>query len=131
MTTIEKDIKSFVQSYKPSVTNNDKFMSELIRQIDMLPVPASMHGKTLTEEQQKQIAALFAKNLKSVGIRQTLLAILFMFALWTIIFIALYMGFASATSFLQSNGIPMAEIIISAIASIAFTLPAVYILRTI
>lgn len=129
MTTKQKDIKMFVQSHKLPTTDNEKFMSELVRQIQLLPVPASMEQGQLSEEQKKQIAVLFAKNLRSYGLRSALFTILLLSALWTITIIALYLGFDTATSFLQSNGIPMAETIIYTLASVTFTFPAVYILR--
>ena len=119
----------FVQSHKLPTTDNEKFMSELVRQIQLLPVPASMEQGQLSEEQKKQIAVLFAKNLRSYGLRSALFTILLLSALWTITIIALYLGFDTATSFLQSNGIPMAETIIYTLASVTFTFPAVYILR--
>lgn len=125
----DKDIKDFVQTCKPEIKDEGTFMSELLRQIDLLPVPSSMEKAKLSEQQQKQLVYLFSKNLKSNNIGIALGVCALLMALWAIVFISLYAGFADATIFLTSNGIPMAGTIICTLASVAFIVPAVYILR--
>ena len=104
-------------------------MSELVRRMDLLPVPSSMERAALSEQQKKQLVSLFSKNLKDNNIRTVLGAIALLVALWAIVCVSLYACFADAALFLSSNGIPMSETIIYTLASATFILPAVYILR--
>lgn len=55
----EKDIKRFMQEHKIPVPKDDKFMADLVRQIDLLPVPASLSGRD--EEKMNE-------NLRIVGL---------------------------------------------------------------
>ena len=125
----EKDIKGFIQFCKPQINDNGKFMSELVRRMDLLPVPSSMERDALSEQQKKQLVSLFSKNLKDNNIRTALGEIALLVALWAIVCVSLYACFADAALFLSSNGIPMSETIIYTLASATFILPAVYILR--
>ena len=42
----DKEIRQFIRENMPEIKGGDKFMAELVRQIDILPVPASLTGKS-------------------------------------------------------------------------------------
>lgn len=41
----DNEIRKFIRDNMPQVKGNDRFMDELVRQIELLPVPASLAGK--------------------------------------------------------------------------------------
>ena len=45
----DKEIRQFIRDNMPQIKGNERFMSELVRQIELLPVPASLSGKTEEE----------------------------------------------------------------------------------
>ena len=45
----DNEIRKFIRDNMPQVKGNDCFMDELVRQIDLLPVPASLAGKSEEE----------------------------------------------------------------------------------
>lgn len=49
----DKEIRKFFMQNRPSVPGDDGFMEELLRQIDQLPVPASLSGKDDAACQEK------------------------------------------------------------------------------
>lgn len=63
----EKEIRKFFMQNRPSVPVDDGFMEDLVRQIDLLPVPASLNGKDDAACQEKilKIMDMSAKKKES------------------------------------------------------------------
>lgn len=132
MATTEKDIKEFMQSHKLQIPRDDKFMSNLVRQIDLLPVPASLEKGGIPEEERKQLLAIILKELKQANLRTVSLALAILAGIWAIICSLLWAGFPYISGWLHTAGIPMIEMgeaIIFTVASAAFILSAVYTFR--
>ncbi|MBO5074604.1 MAG: hypothetical protein J6C35_04760 [Bacteroidales bacterium] len=87
----DKDIRKFLQDNKIQVLEDDAFIADLVRQIDLLPVPASLRG---TDEERIQenmrILSLIREMLRKRCRRQALMALLLNAALSIIMFAALY-----------------------------------------
>ncbi len=87
----DKDIRKFLQDNKIQVPEDDAFITDLVRQIDLLPVPASLRG---TDEERIQenmrILSLIREMLRKRCRRQALMALLLNAALSIIMFAALY-----------------------------------------
>lgn len=45
----DNEIRKFIRDNMPQVKGSDRFMDELVRQIELLPVPASLAGKSEEE----------------------------------------------------------------------------------
>ena len=87
----DKDIRKFLQDNKIQVPEDDEFIADLVRQIDLLPVPASLRG---TDEERIQenmrILSLIREMLRKRCRRQALMALLLNAVLSIIMFAALY-----------------------------------------
>ena len=87
----DKDIRKFLQDNKIQVLEDDAFIADLVRQIDLLSVPASLGG---TDEERIQenmrILSLIREMLRKRCRRQALMALLLNAALSIIMFAALY-----------------------------------------
>lgn len=87
----DKDIRKFLQDNKIQVPEDDAFIADLVRQIDLLPVPASLRG---TDEERIQenmrILSLIREMLRKRCRRQALMALLLNAVLSMIMFAALY-----------------------------------------
>ena len=87
----DKDIRKFLQDNKIQVLEDDAFIADLVRQIDLLPVPASLRG---TDEERIQenmrILSLIREMLRKRCRRQALMTLLLNAALTIIMFAALY-----------------------------------------
>ncbi len=87
----DKDIRKFLQDNKIQVPEDDAFIADLVRQIDLLPVPASLRG---TDEERIQenmrILSLIREMLRKRCRRQALMALLLNAALSIIMFAVLY-----------------------------------------
>lgn len=87
----DKDIRKFLQDNKIQVPEDDAFIADLVRQIDLLPVPASLRG---TDEERIQenmrILSLIREMLRKRCRRQALMALLLNAVLSIIMFAVVY-----------------------------------------
>jgi len=87
----DKDIKKFLQDNKIQVPEDDAFIADLVRQIDLLPVPASLRG---TDEERIQenmrILSLIREMLRKRCRRQAAKTLLLNAVLSMIMFAAIY-----------------------------------------
>lgn len=87
----DKDIRKFLQDNKIQVPEDDAFIADLVRQIDLLPVPASLRGTDAERIQENmRILSLIREMLRKRCRRQALMALLLNAALSIIMFAALY-----------------------------------------
>jgi len=87
----DKDIKKFLQDNEIQVPEDDAFIADLVRQIDLLPVPASLRG---TDEERIQenmrILSLIREMLRKRCRRQAAKTLLLNAVLSMIMFAAIY-----------------------------------------
>lgn len=87
----DKDIRKFLQGNKIQVPDDDAFIADLVRQIDLLPVPASLRG---TDEERIQenmrILSLIREMLRKRCRRQAAKTLLLNAVLSMIMFAAIY-----------------------------------------
>ena len=82
----EKDIKKFMQDNRISVPHDDAFMEELVRQINLLPTPASFSG-TDSIQDNLRILQTIRIAMKKRHRRQALLLVLADIAICAAIFL--------------------------------------------
>ncbi|MBQ6709457.1 MAG: hypothetical protein IJN26_02005 [Bacteroidales bacterium] len=84
----EKDIKRFMQDHRIPVPKDDRFMDELVRQIDLLPVPASLSGRDEEKlNESLRIVGLIRATFRRRYRRQALLLVLADIAICAAIFL--------------------------------------------
>ena len=83
----EQDIRRFMQENKIPVSGDDAFMANLIRQIDALPVPASLAGSDADVHENirllKEIFQRQAKRRRRRAVIASLVSIAFCLAIFT------------------------------------------------
>ena len=83
----EQDIRRFMQENKIPVSGDDAFMANLIRQIDALPVPASLAGSDADVHENirmlKEIFQRQAKRRRRRAVSASLVSIAFCLAIFT------------------------------------------------
>ena len=82
----EKDIRKFMQDNRISVPQGDAFMEELVRQINLLPTPASLSG-TDSIQDNLRILQTIRIAMKKRHRRQALLLVLADIAICAAIFL--------------------------------------------
>ena len=82
----EKDIRKFMQDNRISVPQDDAFMEELVRQINLLPTPAGL-SETDTIQDNLRILQTVRMAMKKRHRRQALLLVLTDIAICAVIFL--------------------------------------------
>ena len=62
----DKDIRQFFLQHKPEVRNSGPFMKEVVRQIDAMPVPASMSPDRQKEDCIRLVLEVSRRDLRAV-----------------------------------------------------------------
>ena len=83
----EQDIRKFMQENRIPVPKDSAFMNDIIRQIDSLPIPASLAGNdTDVQENIRKVKEFFqrqAKHRKRQALIASLISIFFCLAIFT------------------------------------------------
>ena len=93
----EKDIRKFMQDNRISVPQDDAFMEELVRQINLLPTPASLSGTDSIQENLR-ILQTIRMAVKKRHRRQALLLVLKDIAICAAIFLVGHLLFPATAS---------------------------------
>lgn len=73
--TTENDIRAFMQENRMPVTDGDSFMADLVRQIDLLPVPAAFDKAEELKRKEEQAAVLrFFVSLRKRSVKKAVMA---------------------------------------------------------
>lgn len=88
----EKDIRKFMQDNRIQVPKDDRFMEDLIRQINHLPVPASLDGSSEDRIMENQrLLEMIRQAMKRRYRRQALVTLLLDVAIMSALFMAVYL----------------------------------------
>lgn len=88
----EKDIRKFMQDNRIQVPKDDRFMEDLIRQINLLPVPASLNGSSEDRIMENQrLLEMIRQAMKRRYRRQALVTLLLDVAIMSALFMAVYL----------------------------------------
>lgn len=88
----EKDIRKFIQDNRISVPKDDSFMKELVRQMELLPVPASLSGNDEEKIQENlRILSLIRQALKKRHRRQAVKTLILNAVLCVIMIAGVYL----------------------------------------
>lgn len=75
----DKEIRKFIQDNMPEIQDNDRFMKDLVRQIDLLPTPYTLSGKS--DEDIQKTKAVILRLVSEMKRRYRRRAILSVFAI--------------------------------------------------
>ena len=73
--TTENDIRAFMQENRMPVTDGDSFMADLVRQIDLLPVPAAFDkAEELKRKEELDAVLRFFMSLRKRSVKKAVMA---------------------------------------------------------
>lgn len=88
----EKDIRKFIQDNRITVPKDDAFMKELVRQMELLPTPASLSGNDEEKIQENlRILSLIRQALKKRHRRQAVKTLILNAVLCVIMIAGVYL----------------------------------------
>lgn len=101
----DTEIRKFIQDNKIQIPKDDAFMADFIRQIDLLPVPASLSGGDEERIQENlRILSLIREALRKRYRRQAIKTLAIDIVLCVILFVAVYIflpQFSAGSSVVQ------------------------------
>ena len=101
----DTEIRKFIQDNKIQIPKDDAFMADLIRQIDLLPVPTSLSGGDEERIQENlRILSLIREALRKRYRRQAIKTLAIDIVLCVILFVAVYIflpQFSAGSSVVQ------------------------------
>lgn len=101
----DTEIRKFIQDNKIQIPKDDAFMADFIRQIDLLPVPASLSGGDEERIQENlRILSLIREALRKRYRRQAIKTLAINIVLCVILFVAVYIflpQFSAGSSVVQ------------------------------
>lgn len=78
--TTEKDIRKFMKDNAPAMRDGDNFMEDIVRQIDLLPVPASLDGSGKDIESEimlvRRLSRLVKRRNSLIAVAMTLVVVI-------------------------------------------------------
>lgn len=87
----ETDIIKFMQDNRISVPKDDRFMSDLLRQVELLPVPASLENNEKNRIlENMRLVEIIRRTLKKYYRRQALATLMIDIVLCLVLFLATY-----------------------------------------
>lgn len=100
----EREIRKFMRDNRIPVPKNDRFMSELVRQLDLLPQPAALNGSEEEVLRQnsllvEEIRAYLRKYLRRKAIATLFINVIICLVMLLTVFLAVYSGSADPSPF--------------------------------
>lgn len=100
----EREIRKFMRDNRIPVPKNDRFMSELVRQLDLLPQPAALNGSEEEVLRQnsllvEEIRAYLRRYLRRKAIATLFINVIICLVMLLTVFLAVYSGPADPSPF--------------------------------
>lgn len=90
----EKDIRKFIQDNRIKVPSDGAFMEDLVRQINLLPVPAGLSGDDDRLQENMRLVQLIRAALRKRYRRRAVLVLLTDIAICVALFLAAHFTFS-------------------------------------